>query len=285
MTKTIPGYVIALTTFRRTDRYLPLIECTLDRCWPAHAPTYCLTDGEAKLGRGDTLAYPGASWTQILFNGLCEVKKRNPGLTHMLHVLDDHCPLRPCDETALEGYFELARRNDFATVAFPTYRWPWHETEDKDYPDGLVRTWRKIETIIANGQKLAVVPRDFFRYFQVQPAFWRIEYLIAVCRHALDEGKHDAWGFEAMRWDGAARHYIADYNWPTVHHGFIASGKVNPEAIGFIDERVAPELRNQLLRDSIGVASPTLHRVLWASERFGARVLGRLRNTFAHAER
>ena len=277
------GCVFALTTFRRTEKYLPLLELALDRCWPSHPGILVLSDVEASACRAKTLSFPDASWTEIFFRGLSEIRLHDSGLTHVFHMLDDHCPLRACDSSTLETYFRIAAERDLATIAFPTYHWPWSEVENRVYPDGLVRTWRKIDIESEHGRRLAVVPRDFFRYFQVQPAIWKLDYLLAACRQALAAGNPDAWSFEALRWPDAAQHYVADYRWPTVHHGFLASGKVNPEAIGFIDGTLAPELRTQLLRDSIGIASPALHRVLWASEKFGSRVLGRLKNTLVHA--
>jgi hypothetical protein len=277
MSETNPTSVIAITTFRKTEKYLPLIESTLDRCWPDHPPAYCFSDGAEKLNHGFTLSYRDASWTEILYKGLREIKDRSPGATHVFHMLDDHCPLRACDTGVLARYHALARRRDLAAVVFPTYHWPWNETESIDYPDGLVRTWRKIEIEAAEGRKIAVVPRDFFRYFQVQPAFWNLDYLIGACHNALERGIRDAWAFEAMRWAGAAQHYVADYNWPTVHHGFLAAGNINPEAIGFIDPKVAHELRTALLLDSIGIDSPTLYRMWWASDRLAHSIAGRVK--------
>src|SRR5262249_30590393 len=106
----------------------------------------------------------------------------------------------------------------------------------------------------------------FFRYFQLQPAFWRIDYLIGVCRAAMARGITDPWTFEAMRLDDAEPHYVAAYDWPSVHHGFIAQGKINPAAISFMSRRAAPELHRQLICARVGCYSPTLNTVRRAAE-------------------
>ena len=130
---------------------------------------------------------------------------------------------------------------------------------DSVYPDGLVRGWRKVNVCQIGGEQFAVVPRDFFRYFQVQPTIWNIDYLIRACTVAFDSGIRNVWEFEAMQWDGAAQHYVANYHWPTVHHGFLASGKVNPSAITYMDKVIGAELYIQLIRDLIGIGSPMLY--------------------------
>ena len=44
-----------------------------------------------------------------------------------------------------------------------------------------------------------------------------------------------------MQWEGAAQHYVANYQWPTVHHGFLASGKANPSAIDYMDKALCAD--------------------------------------------
>lgn len=146
-------------------------------------------------------------------------------------------------------------------ISFPTYEWPWGQTGCVGYPDRLVRTWRRIDIEVVGGRRLAVVPGDFFRYFQVQPAFWNIEYLTSACRAALASGITDPWAFEAMRLDGARQHYVADYSWPNVHHGFIAAGSINPAAISYMSRKAAPELHAQLVRDVIGINNAAIYQL------------------------
>lgn len=131
--------------------------------------------------------------------------------------------------------------------------------------------------MIERGRELfAVVPVDFFRYFQVQPTLWRLDYLLAACDHALAQGIGDAWSFEAMRWSRALPHYVSQYNWPTVHHGFLVQGELNKAAIAFLDRRNAMSAHRMLVREAIGVGSPTLFDLLQFLNRTKARIRGGL---------
>jgi len=267
--------ILLVSTFSSLQKYLPVIDAALDQCWKGHPTSRFLTD--TPTAHPNTIVFEDSCWTELFLNGLLHVKSLDPKPTHVFHMLEDHCPLRACDDAGVAEYMQTAMNRDFVSVTFPTYGWPWTRTENRDYGDGLVRTWRKIDIEEIQGRKFAVVPRDFFRYFQVQPALWNLDYLIDACRFALKTGANDAWSFEALRWENAAQHYVADYNWPTVHHGFFTAGKVNPEAISYADPEVAGQLRGQLIRDLIGLHSPTLFRLWWTSKRASRRV-ARLKN-------
>ena len=135
------------------------------------------------------------------------------------------------------------------------------------YPDGLVRTWRKIEIANFSGNTFAVVPRDFFRYFQLQPTLWRLEYLERVCVAAIAAKKRDPWRFETLRFQDAEQHYISTYDWPTVHHGFLVQGSVNPAAVHYADRAACLRLRRQLIEEVVGVNSEMLLMLRSAGER------------------
>lgn len=261
-------------------KYATAIETALDACWPAHPTVYFLSDCDLPGIRSHTKIVDAVDWTAILLEGLMTVRREHPQLDYVFMVLDDHCPLRPCDTAAISAYLDIARARDLAAIAFPTYDWPWERTENLEYPDGLVRTWRCIEVELIEGRRMAVVPRDFFRYFQIQPAFWKIDYLIAACRAALADRITDPWRFEALRWVEAAPHYVAGYDWPSVHHGFIAQGKVNPAAIAYMSRTAAAELHQQLIRDSIGIYSPSLYAACRIAARIRTR-FGSLPGTLA----
>jgi len=250
---------VLVSTFSRMKKYAPAIEAAMDCCWPHHPSIYFI--GDCKIVEvKNQLCFFNACWTEILLRGLLALTKKHAGITHVFHMLDDHCPLRPCNTEAISAYLEIARSRDLAVVSFPTYEWPWTQTEQTDYPDGLIRMWRKVEVDIVDGRRLAIVPRDFFRYFQVQPAWWNINYLVEACRTALDKGIRDPWAFEAMRWTEASPHYLAEYNWPSVHHGFMAAGKVNHSAISYISGTAAAKLKAQLIRDTIGINIMAVYR-------------------------
>jgi hypothetical protein len=43
-----------------------------------------------------------------------------------------------------------------------------------------------------------------------------------------------------------------------VHHGFLAQGRLNPEAIVYLDRGRAKTAHRALIRDAIGIGSPLL---------------------------
>jgi hypothetical protein len=246
-----------VTSHTRTERYIPAIRRLLDTFWDGHPPCFFLTDGTSQTSE-DVLSFPLSNWIELLVAGLQRIKKLRPQTKHVFHMLEDHCPLRCCDGDRLDRIFSIASRRDLDAVAFPTYPWPWNETDSTSFPDGLVRTWRRVETLNLEGELLAVVPRDFFRYFQVQPTLWRIDYLLSACMNAMTLGISDAWTFEAMRWPDARRHYVSRYEWPSVHHGFLAQGKINPAAIVYLDRKRADRQHRDFVREAIGIGSPFL---------------------------
>jgi len=218
----------------------------------------------------------------MLLLGLLRLREENPRLKHVFYMLDDHCPLRPCDTIAISAYLKIAQSHGLDVIWFPTFHWPW-ESGVIEYPRSL-----RVDVDVIDGRRLAIVPREFFRYFAMQPAFWRLDYLVDACKAALERGIRDAWAFEAMQWEGAAQHYVADYNWPSVHHGFMAAGKINSTAISYMSRKAAPELHAQLLRAVIGIDNAAIYRLyrlcrqaglLSRVSRAGKAVLARLQPT------
>lgn len=265
--------VVLVSTFHRMKKYAPAIEAAIDCCWPVH-PSICFISDCELIGIKKQLCFVNACWTEILLCGLLKLKKEYPRITHVFHMLDDHCPLRPCDTEAISAYLEIARGHRLSVISFPTYTWPWDQIMDN--PESLVPTWRKVEVNIVQGRRLAVVSRNFFRYFQVQPAWWNLDYLLDACNAALHKGIRDPWAFEAMRWEGASQHYIADCNWPSVHHGFMAAGTVNHVAISYMSRATAAELHAELITDVVGTNSLALYEMVrWAAKTWGyARQMG-----------
>jgi hypothetical protein len=249
------AYIV--TCHSRTEKYIPLVRNLVDTFWPGHPPRFFLTDGVLQQS-ADVFSFPRLTWVELLLTGLARIKQQRPQTKRVFHMLEDHCPLRRCDGDRLDRIFSIATRHDLDAVAFPTYSWPWDETDLTEHPDGLVRTWRHRETFEFDGELLAVVPHDFFRYFQVQPTLWRVDYLQAACTYARMQGISDAWAFEAMRWPQAGRHYVSRYDWPTVHHGFLVQGKINPAAIAYLDRKGGQRSYRALVREAIGVESPLL---------------------------
>lgn len=253
--------IFLVTSHSRTEKYIPLVRNLLDVFWRDHPPCCFLTDGTLQRS-ADVLSFPGLNWVELLSAGLARVRQERPQAKYIFHMLEDHCPLRHCDGDRLDRIIGIAARRHLDAVSFPTYSWPWNETNSTEHPDGLVRTWRRKETREFDGELLAAVPHDFFRFFQVQPTLWRFDYLQAACTYARTQGISDVWAFEAMRWPEAGRHYVSRYDWPTVHHGFLVQGRLNPAAIAYLDRKGAERSHRALVREAIGIESPLLFNSL-----------------------
>ena len=268
--------VILCTTHSKAARYLPLVRSAIDAFWAGRPPVRFLTDGSVELA-ADVYIESASHFVPLLARGLARLRGEFPNATRVFHMLEDHCPLRACDADRISAVVSIAIDQDLAAVSFPTYHWPWNETDTTEYPDGLVRTWRRIETREISGESLAVVPRDFFRYFQVQPTVWRISYFEQACAAAIAAGVLDPWQFEALRLSNSEQHYVSAYNWPTVHHGFLVQGRINPVAIDFIDKRTGRTFRRELIRDLMGTRSEILDSI----QRSGLQYLRRLRKVMS----
>lgn len=116
-----------VTSHSRTEEYIPLVGNLLDTFWSEHPPRYFLTDGVSQAS-GNVLSFPGLTWIALFSAGLGRIKRERPQTRYVFHMLEDHCPLRPCDGNRLDRIFEIAAGNDLDAVSFPTYPWPWNET-------------------------------------------------------------------------------------------------------------------------------------------------------------
>jgi len=188
----------------------------------------------------------------MLRESLAYVKQRAGDVRYVFSVIDDHCPLRLCDEGRLERIIRTAIASEMKCVVFVTYEWPWATTAERSVDDrGRTMTWNAIDVLEMNGCRFARVPKEFFRYNQCQPGIWEIDYYLSVCDRALELGIDDPWGFESMRLPNQPQHYVSEYAWPSVHHGFMARGRVNAEAIHYArgDSAAMRALRSTLVRE------------------------------------
>lgn len=270
---------VLVTSHRKAAHYLPLVREALDAFWPNRPPVRFISDGGVEPA-ADVFLEPEPRFVPLLANGLARLRAEFPDVTHIIHMLDDHCPLRPCDFDRISAVVSNAIEQDLAAVSFPTYSWPWDNTETTEYADGLVRTWRRIDTVKIAGETFARVPMDFFRYFQVQPTIWRVSYLDNACAVACAAGVFDPWGFEALRLPSSEQHYISRYSWPTVHHGFLAKGAINPAAIDYVDKSAGHSIRHRFIRDAVGIDSEAiyhLHQLRRLASRYVSRVMEMLK--------
>jgi hypothetical protein len=268
--------VVLVTTNRKAARYLPVVRSAIDTFWTDRPPVRFLTDGGVEPAT-DVYIEPEPCFVPLLARGLARVSVEFPNATHIFHMLEDHCPLRACDADRISAIVSMAINQDLAAVAFPTYTWPWNDTDTTEYPDGLVRTWRRIDTLEIAGETLGLVPMDFFRYFQVQPTIWRRKYLDHACAAAVATGVFDPWQFEALRLSTSEQHYVSGYSWPTVHHGFLVQGDINPAAIDFVDRKAGDAIRHQLIRHLVGTSGETIFKFKRAVSHYIQRFTKRIK--------
>jgi hypothetical protein len=269
-------YVIVTPTYSGVAKYYNQAMPLLDVFWPDHPPVVVFSDNN-NLMTSDVIIRSSANWLDILLNGLLSVKKTRPEIAYVFLLLDDHYPLRECDKGTIAANFDAAVRNRLECISFVTYQWPWTSTEHMDYPDGMIRTWRTVDVRWFDGCEMARVPPNFFRYFQLQPSFWALDYLIEICHEAFKKRCFDPWSFESLTYGKLRQHYVSRYAWPCVHHGFLAKGKVNPEAIDFIQMPQGREFRSMLLKETIGFDSISAFRVLRSLKWLRGGVFRRLR--------
>ena len=268
--------VILVTTHAKAARYLPAVREALDAFWPDRPPVRYLTDGGVEPA-ADIYIEDEREFVPLLAKGVARIKAEFPAATHVFHMLEDHCPLRTCDNSQFNAALREATARNFVNVAFPTYDWPWDYCDPIDRPFGEREVWKSIEIIEAAETKFGVVPLDYFRYFQIQPTIWQIDYLIGLLAAAADRGIADPWKFECMQLPKPRQHYVSSYRWPTVHHGFLAQGKINAAAIKFVDTKAGRSIRRNLIKQAIGLKSETLFDLNIMRLRVAAR-LARMMN-------
>src|SRR5271166_6347167 len=156
--------VFLVTTFTRAAKYIPAVTKLIDAHWPDHPLCYFLTDGGVQL-TASFLVVRDADWVEMFLKGLGLLRERHPDAKYVFHMLEDHCPLQACDSARIRSIFSSAHRCEFNAVTFPTYQWPWHDTQDSVDADSLVIGWRRSYVRQVGDEKFAMVPRDFFRYF------------------------------------------------------------------------------------------------------------------------
>lgn len=221
--------------------------------WPEAPRLYsAVPEALAPVTGDDVIRCRQQSWVGLLREALLFIRERHPACTHVFSLIEDHCPLRPVDAGRLRRHVDAALAGDFACTSFVTYDWPWQITAPDDRDEqGRVRTWAVRDVFSRDEAVFARVPTDFFRPNQCQPGLWRLDYYLALCDEALARGLDNAWAFEEQRFDGQQPHMVADYPWPSVHHGFMAQGRVNPEAIRVLPRRpaAAADLRAVLVYD------------------------------------
>lgn len=275
-----PRIVLMVSTYAKVARFVPLVRQTLEEMWPEHPPLRFLTDGG--IDGADVIVGREREFVPLMAEGLARIREEFPAATHVFHMLEDHCPLRCCDHVRVEATMSAALEHTLAAVAFVTYDWPWDLSHGELQRTGAIYGLSKFDVESFSGESIAAVPRTFFRYFQLQPTIWKIDYLIDVLTSAKAQEVTDPWNFEAISYAHAGQHYVSRYRWPTVHNGFMAQGRVNDKAIAFADRQVAGPLRHALIREAVGVDSEGLYKLQLTQAR-ARRLIGRVRRRLTMA--
>lgn len=239
---------IVTTTFSKREKYCDKLSPVLNAFWPGHPEVHFLTD-RGKINHDNVIVLDSESWTRILLEGLKKLRLNYPSVRIIFLMIEDHYPLRSCDVRQLQKVFEAVLNHHLKCVVFPTYPWPWSRTSDIVLPGNKVMCWPKIDTVRFDDCLMARIPPNFFRYNQIQPAFWDIDYLIYLCDDALSRHVHDAWSFEALDVPKKEQHYVSAYQWPSVPNGFLQKGRVRKEAIEYIQVPLANEFRSFLRKE------------------------------------
>lgn len=233
-----------ISTYAKVARFVPLVREALAEFWPQHPPLRFLTDGGAE--GPDVIRGREHAFVPLMAEGVAAIRAEFPEATHIFHMLEDHCPLRPCDEERISAGFGAALAHALPSTAFVTYPWFWYFAN---------------EMIEFGTDRLILMPKEYYRYFQLQPTLWRIDYLETILAASMRQEVTDPWAFEALRLPEAEQHYVSTYAWPTVHHGFLAQGRIHSRAIDFADRNSASRLRQALMREVVGLDSEFLYRL------------------------
>ena len=255
MTQHPPSSLAVLVLFGpRLAPWHDLIMPSLDTLWSGHPPVFSvLPPGTAVAPGPGVITGSQSGWVALLREALLALRARQPDCRYVFSFIEDHCPLHVVDAVRVARFLDDAMASDRACTSFVTYDWPWDKTAPDDRAaDGRTMTWRERAIEDTPAGRVARVPDDFFRYNQCQPSLWNIDYYLSLCDQALAAGIDNPWAFEEAVFPRQAPHFIADYAWPSVHHGFMAQGVINPEAIRVVSRRVAP-LRRRLIAEYLTV--------------------------------
>ena len=243
---------------------MPFVRDLTERHWPDHPNITIATDGGDLSGLSENVVtISSATWVEVLLGALKYLKER-ASEPYVFVMLEDLCPILPCDAHIIELAFEALKRSDAGVIEFSCFEIPFDSTDEAPGDSALQNgSRRSMEN--CGELKIKEIPRGFSHYFSVQPGIWRLEYLIDACEVALSHGWTSPWAFEEMRWEAARPHLITSYVWPATHHGFLLHGRPNPGAIGAMNIGVCGELRKRLIADAFG--GPFKYRAWYAYDR------------------
>jgi hypothetical protein len=204
----------------------------MDYMWPGHPEIWFLTDGDT-IAHQTTIQFPGANWIEILHGGLTKLRSRYPEMEYVYLILEDLYPVWECQAETLSMIHRAALDGSFDVVLLFAHRCR--------PPVG--------PAISAGGVTFYELSPGYQYYNSLQPALWKLDYLLAACEHALHKGIETAWEFE---WLNLGRtHYVAEYHWPCIFNGLFTQGRVNLGAVRRLKAKPFAKFRRQLVTEYI----------------------------------
>lgn len=232
---------LLIATCEKHERFIPAVRDTLKLHWPTHPPATVLTDGRL-VGEG-VYCRPGLSFVALLHAGLERLGARSPVPSHVYLMLEDLCPLWPVDMAYLARLEAAAVGGDLPAVHMlfkPRRAWPRRDFAPTAERIGGVELYRWSDRYVPKNALVATL--------------WQRAALASLCKRMLDAGVSDPWTFEAAPNPASVAHRVATLRWPTVKHGFLRKGALNPRAVRDLKVRPSP-LRDALRREFCGATS------------------------------
>lgn len=172
------------------------------------------------------------SWLNVLQGGLEIIhQKYNP--EYVFLMLEDLLPLQPIEEAVFLKHAKIAFENNIKHLSFRTY----------DY-DVL-----KYEHLL-DGVVFCKIHQEYLYYSQLQPAFWKLEYLMIILKNLKALNNHSPWHFEFHKSEEV--HLISPYRWPSLLGGTIEAGIVNRKIFKHLKTKNLFRLRKILFLEYLG---------------------------------
>lgn len=224
--------ILIILTFHGYEKYCNAFLEYLKYTWPNHPEIWFLTDGKT-IGYPNVISIDSDQWLIVLHEGLKQIKNIYPQLDYAYLVLEDLIPLVKVSNSHLAKVESIITKHQLDCVSFVVY--------DHKY---LGNDMMEID-----GISFYRLPPDFPFYSQLQPAIWKVEYLQEICQHAYEQKTLDPWSFEKIFL--GKQHYVSEYSWPSVMHGFLHAKHPVWEAIWKIKTPEGTKFRNNLIREYI----------------------------------
>ena len=204
--------LLIIVTYHGYEKYCNYFVEYLKYSWHNHPEIWFLTDGKT-INHPNVITVESNEWVIILSEGLKQLKNRYSNLEYAYLVLEDLIPLWQLSHSYLSKIEKMIYTYQLNCVSFIVYSKKYLENDIVEFDD----------------IKLYKIPSNFPYYSQLQPAIWNVEHLLSICEHAIDKGTLDPWSFEKIVLGD--KHYVSEYYWPSVMHGFLHSKHPVWEAI------------------------------------------------------